>query len=661
MIQKFSLLSILIAFLLSLSACCTKMPSSAIPPPSINPNARAEAFKLFYRERAERTVLALNRFGLAGDTFFASAFGKNYIARAGNRFEAVPGPNDNNPIGMTVFGVWKGYQAIGGRDLELPLIRLFEGLAFNEAVSGHPGLTCREALPGWTVTLDGVNKTVTRMKAGSAVTPPVTCSTALEREILDRFYNGVVFTYRNDPGEYYFNFKAVNELEDFSTTFVFHGLPDFLRISDCCSSWMVTKTGPWKGAFWGNHNSRDNFPDYAMGYLAALEAAATPGLPADLAKAAGHAAAAARRTCDAIAAAGMPLMTVGEWSDYATLVPAGQRRPDGTTEAQYLGSLVSCQMAYLARAISSEGLTYPPPEISLPAAMTTCRSIDDAVMGVCWGDVLRIAEALENISPDLLKKATSGIRDDFKEILLSAAGLCYYARMTRQNALYDEARKTLWNLIRIARLMNEEDLTYHAALYARMFDMDAPMEDFKNFEIGDGRVRNIESRLASGDTSPSPLISNEQIRERVMTALEKRERWIRERYRNRFGDSVPVRRAGEGYECLGPDDRWMPTGNPRHLWFGDIQLWKEIPLCSLAPQTLDCSWARLGCAPADLNGSGSVDAADMAILDYLWNLFGPNAACFAGNGWCDGADLDRNGALDNDDRAFMAAAMGCIR
>jgi hypothetical protein len=293
--------------------------------------------------------------------------------------------------------------------------------------------------------------------------------------------------------------------------------------------------------------------------------------------------------------------------------------------------------------------------------MTTCRSIDDAVMGVCWGDVLRIVEALANISPDLLKKATSGIRDDFKEILLSSAGLCYYARMTRQDALYDEARKTLWNLIRIARLMKEEDLTYHAALYARMFDMDVPMENFKNFEIGDGRVRNIESRLAAGDTSPSPLMTDEQIREKVMAALEKRERWIRERYRNRFGDSVPVRRAGEGYECIGPDGLWMPTKNPRHVWFGDIQLWKEIPLCSLAPQTLDCSWARFGCAPADLNGSGSVDAADMAVFDQLWNLFGPNAACSAGNGWCDGADLDRNGALDNDDRAFMAAAMGCIR
>ena len=40
--------------------------------------------------------------------------------------------------------------------------------------------------------------------------------------------------------------------------------------------------GAWEGAYWGNHNSRDNFTDYALGFLAAMEAAATPGLPADL-------------------------------------------------------------------------------------------------------------------------------------------------------------------------------------------------------------------------------------------------------------------------------------------------------------------------------------------------------------------------------------------
>ena len=167
----------------SISACCTTMPSSVtIPQPTVNPSAKADAFKLFYRERAERTVLSLNRFAVAGDTVFASVFDKNRIARSGNEYEVVPGPKDNNPIGMAVFGAWKGYQALGGRDLELTLIRLFEGLVFNEQVSGHPGLTCREALPGWTLKIDGVNGQISRARGGGGLTPPISYSLDLEQE-----------------------------------------------------------------------------------------------------------------------------------------------------------------------------------------------------------------------------------------------------------------------------------------------------------------------------------------------------------------------------------------------------------------------------------------------------------------------------------------------
>ena len=424
MVRRGLLLSTVIVVTVSICACCTTTPSSVtIPPPAVNPNAKADAFKLFYKERAERTVLSLNRFAVAGDTVFASVFGKNMVARSGNEYEVVPGPKDNNPIGMAVSGAWKGYQALGGRDLELTLIRLFQGLAFNEQVSGHPGLTCREALPGWSLKLDGVNGQISRTQHGGGVTPPIPYGPGLEQEMLDRFYRGVLFTYRNDPWEYYFNFKAVDELEHFSTTFVFGDLPGygftspprFLRISDCCSSWMVTNSGRWRGAFWGNHNSRDNFPDYAMGYLAAMEATNTPGLPADLAEAARRATEAGRRTADAIVASGMAQMTVDEWHDYGTLVPAGQRRPDGKTESQDLGSFNSCQMAYLAKAISSEGLTYPLPEIKLPAAMTTCRSMDDAFLWMCWGDLVKVAEWLAGVSPELLAKLTDRVRDDIRE------------------------------------------------------------------------------------------------------------------------------------------------------------------------------------------------------------------------------------------------------
>ena len=664
------LISTIIVITMSMSACCTRMPSSVtIPPPTVNPNAKADAFKLFYKERAERTVLSLNRFAMAGDTVFASVFGKNLVARSGNEYEVVPGPNDNNPIGMSVFGAWKGYQALGGRDLEVTLIRLFEGLVFNEKVAGHPGLTCREALPGWTLKLDGVNRQIARTRGGDAVTPPVNYSPDMEKEILNRFYKGVQFNYRNDPWEYYFNFKAVDELEHFSTTFIFGDLPgygfssppSFLRISDCCSSWMITKSGPWKGAFWGNHNSRDNFPDYAMGYLAAVEATNTPGLPADLAEAARRAAEAGRRTADAIVASGMVQMTVDEWHDYDILVPAGQRRPDGATEPQDLGSFVSCQMAYMAQAISSEGLKHPVPEIKLPAAMTTCRSIDDAFLGISWGGLLKFAEWLSGAAPELLEKLTGGVRDDIRELMLCTAGLCQYARMTRQDDLYTEARNTLWNMIRLVRLLKDEEGLYLSAIYARMFDMEVPLEQLEGFRTGNGKIDKIESMLGINDTTPAPLLTDEQIQDRVTRFLAGQEFWVRERYQNRFGSNVPVRRNGEGYECVGPDGHWMPTENPRHVKFGNIQFWREISLCAVSPHTLDCSWARRGCAPADLDASGAVDSADLTLFNERWERFGCGAVCSNANGECNGADLDGNGVLNDEDRNFMAAAQGCRR
>ena len=660
--------SMIIVITVSICACCTTMPSSVtIPPPTVNPSAKADAFKLFYRERAERTVLSLNRFAVAGDTVFASVFDKSMIARSGNEYEVVPGPKDNNSIGMAVFGAWKGYQALGGRDLEITLIRLFEGLVFNEQVSGHPGLTCREALPGWTLKIDGVNGQISRRRGGGGVTPPMSYSLDLEQEMLDRFYRGVMFTYRNDPWEYYFNFKAVDELEHFSTTFVFGDLPGdgfsspprFLRISDCCSSWMITNSGPWKGAFWGNHNSRDNFPDYAMGYLAAMEATNTPGLPADLAEAARRAAEAGRRTADAIVASGMVQMTVDEWHDYGTLVPAGQRRPDGETESQDLGSLNSCQMAYLARAISSEGLRHPVPEIKLPAAKTTCRSIDDAFLWMCWGDLLKVAEWLAGVSPELLGKLTARVRDDVRELMLSAVGLCQYARITRQEDLYAEARNTLWNMIRLVRLLKDEEGLYVSAIYGRMFDMEAPLEELGGFWTGERRTASIESMLGMGDTPAAPLLTDEQIQNAVTEYLAGQESWIRERYQNRFGNTVPVRRNGEGYECIGPGGHWVPTENPRHIMFSEIQLWREAALCAAAPHTLDCSWAKRGCAPADLDGSGVVDSSDHALLNEKWERFGPGAGCGAANSGCEGADLDGNGVLNDEDRNYMTAAQGC--
>ena len=693
-------------------------------PVTPNPTAKADAFKLFYRERSLRTNLAFNRFALAGDAVAATAIGKDAIARAGNAYEVVPGPNDNNPIGKSAYAAWKLYQAIGGRDLELSLIRMFEGLAFSEAVTGHPGLTVREALPGWTRTMDGESGEIARVRDGAPVVPPTAYPEALEREILSTFYDGLVFTYRENPLEYYYAFKPINELTEFAITMVFSdtdALPRFLRISNCCSSWMIPQKGIWKDlGFWGNHNSRDNFSDYVMGYFAAFEAERMDALPADLALAASHAADAARRVGDTTVANGNILMTVDEWHDYDTLTPAGTVGPDGHSDWQDLGSLSSCQMAYAAQALSTRGLHWPVPVIPLPGAIETswlremfgklgldlplpveqCRTVDDAFVGLGWGDLMdlkiagmpwyELARIIGLVDPTLFPSLLGRLLDDFGELELGAVALCYYAQSHGDDRLFGEARATLGNLIRLQRVIADlvfgtaadaagrraldatygapavarglkdlQSMLYEAAAYARMYGIDSPLGDFGGFAIGDGRNASVESYLQLGDTSPWPLKIDQQIREAVAAALPGEDPWIQDRYTARFGDAPPVRRAGDGYERIGPDGQWGPAENPRHVWMGGVSLWFEAALCVNSPETLDCSWARLGCAPADLDGSGAVDAADQALFDAAWNTYGPGASCTEANRRCDGADLDGSSTLDADDQGYMAAARGC--
>ena len=78
------------------------------------------------------------------------------------------------------------------------------------------------------------------------------------------------------------------------------------------------------------------------------------------------------------------------------------------------------------------------------------------------------------------------------------------------------------------------------------------------------------------------------------------------------------------------------------------------------PDIISCAWARLGCERPDLDGSGTVDAADRALFDAARLAFA-GARCSPANGWCQGADLDHNYVSDDDDDAFMTAALGCVR
>ncbi len=696
-----------------------------------NLQAKADAFKLFYKERTQRALVSLNRFSLSGDAVAANAFGGARVARSGNQFEVVPGPDDNNPFGKTLFSTWKLYQAMGGRDLELTLIRMFEGIVFNEAVSGHPGLTTREAFPAWRRTMDGVGKTVTRTRFDVPVTAPVVYPADLEQEVLDTFFKGVVFTYRENPEETFFNLMPALSMGSFAVTYVFEELdhdPPFLRQSDCCSSFMKSQKGPWQGAYWGNHNSRDNFTDYAMGFLAAFEAEATSGLPEDLAQAASNAAEAARRTGDLVLASGNILMTVDEWHDYETLSPAGGMNPDGEVEWQDLGSLSSCQMAYVAHAVSSEGLSWPVPETPLPGAIETsairdlfrqiglpppplpviqCRSLDDAFIGMTWREILdiqifgipiwQVAELIALLAPDLFPNLLGTMMDDFSEMMLGAVMLCFYAQQEGDEDLLSASLQSLENFIELQAILAElvygvaqhplvlevngssvvqdqikaaDEMLYKGAAYARMFGFDSPMEYFNGFALGDARTAYIEEYLDRADTTEHPLLDDGEIGAVVDAKLDAtvdRAPWRVERYLERFPpDSeipYPVRRGGDAYECIGPDDEWMPTENARHEPFhiSSPGLWFEAPLCVHGTDTLDCSWASLGCAPADMDESGVVDEMDGTIFEDIYDRYGWGAWCNKGNGRCEGADLDRSGFLTRADRAFMEAAQDCTR
>jgi hypothetical protein len=73
----------------------------------VHPEAAARAFRLYYRERVERAV----------------------VARTGQAFEVVVGPNDSNAIGVSVWNTWMAYRVFGSRTLALSLVRMFDGLA----------------------------------------------------------------------------------------------------------------------------------------------------------------------------------------------------------------------------------------------------------------------------------------------------------------------------------------------------------------------------------------------------------------------------------------------------------------------------------------------------------------------------------------------------
>ncbi|RJO68684.1 MAG: hypothetical protein C4523_07295 [Myxococcales bacterium] len=669
--------------------------------PVFNPEAAAAGFKLYYRERVDRVVTAFNRYQLFGDAAFGVTIGKAGVAISGEEIEIVPGPNDNNMIGLSAWNAWQAYKIFHSRALALSLVRMFNGLAFLEGVSGHPGLTARNAYPGWTLAIDGRSGDVSRTVDGTVITPPVDYAPSLEAEIIAAFFGGGRFTYRENPADFMFDYMPAVEVGPYATTYSFSMLPRYIRVSDCCTSLMRTPAPyEWEGAFWSNHNSRDNFPDLAIGYLAALAAKSDPDAAPEVREAAERAWASGRRVGDSIQTHEGRLMTVDEHNPYDTLVVAGAVRPDGETESEDLGSLSSCQDAFLGRALSSDGLGLPPPGLPLPGSIEflmeglfdechasesvrLCRRLQEAYCGYDWDEMtelhlfghkwLEYIGEMEENSPGTAEKLIGSFQDDYYEVSLASVALADYAETVGDRELAAQARGVVGDMTELMRIFadliysqtapeRQVSRRYEAALFDAMAGRAPIAADLNGFARAEAQMASLESLLTLGDSAPAPLLTDEEILSQSEAYLSSRSDSVKARYREAYGETPPLRVAGEGYEAryFHPDEemQWRPVGRPQHHFVHGQRLLEAVSFCTRATSWLDCSWAALGCARPDLDGGRAVDEADEALFAAAQGTHG-QAVCREDNRWCDGADLDHSGASDETDAAFMAAAVGC--
>ena len=685
-----------------------------------NPSAKADAFRLYYMERLGRILPAYNRFKLVGDVVPAHTLGATLIDKSGSDYDVALHPVDNNDIGWSVFNVYQGYKVFGSRDQALTLIRQFEGLAVAEEISGIPGLTCREWQPDFNTTIDGLTGAIQRTHDGAPALPAESYPPQLEAEIVEAFFADGVYNIRADPTDYYFNIEPLVNPADYSVTFVFSEMPDYLRVSNCCSSFMVSKLGPFAGYFWGNHNSRDNFPDFGMGYFAACEAMDDPNADADVRASAARACAAGRRVGDSVVEHGYNLMTVSEFEPYDEehLIVAGATlRPDGTDEGwEGLGSMNMCQMSYMAKALSSEGLMYADEPVEIPGAYEviaikalfellglappeitkTCHHIDDFMVGLQFGSLLTMEVlgvplwdalgTLLKIKPDQVWPILIELADNLDQPEMAIFSVVYYARLAEDKAdLHYQAQRTLYHIVEIQRraaqlvldwaqaqdppvpqaVNRAEHYLAMASLYAHLGGVGNDEFDPLGFRREENFNAGFEAVLNRPDSTPAPLMEDAYIWQRILSELAgygDRPNTV-ERYWERFPTEAdkPLRRLGDHYENVGIDGEFKELANISHQWFSGLDLWKMLPACSLEPTVLDCAWARIGCAKPDLDSSGVVDGADQALFDAAYELYGPpnDTPCDEANEMCDGADLDSSGLVDEEDQAFMAAAQGC--
>jgi hypothetical protein len=672
----------------------------------VNVEAATRAFRLYYRERLHRVITAYNRYGMFGDSTFGINVNQFDYARRGSEIEVIPHTDKNNFIGTATFAVYHAHRIFGSRETELTLLRMLEGLVFFAEVTGHPGLTSRQAQPAWTRVMDGIAGEVRRTRLGEPVAHPASPSADLEAEILDTFYRGLRITYRENPEDAMFSFEPAVRPAQYAIIYSLDERPDFIRLSDCCASWMRVPDGEkWAGAYWQNHNSRDNLPDIGLGYVAARLAAEDATMSTRVREAARRAVEAGHDIGDQIFDHGGNMMTVDETHPYDELVVSGLVRPHGLPENEDLGSLANCPDAYLARAISSDGLSLPVPELPVPGAATvegmitagaidctavtrTCTTLDDAFCGLTWDamdelqlgglPVLDVIATLEQATPGTAQKLLGAFQGDYDDIVEAMMAIVHYAQATGTGDpdLALAARRAVKSMSDGMRSYadviwpdpeapDRVEQRYEAAVFDALAGADVVLADLDDFGLEEERTAAIEAALAFEDTEPWPLMTDEEITTAVEDQLRHlidqahpsgRGEAVVQRYREQWGEKPPLRRTPHGYEARTSRTDWHTVEVPRHVRVRDYYLLQALPICETAPNVLDCRWAVLGCERPDLTGDGLVDADDRAQFAAGFRSGHP---CGAGDAWCHGLDLDRSGALDDLDQAFLAAADGC--
>ena len=210
---------------------------------------------------------------------------------------------------------------------------------------------------------------------------------------------------------------------------------------------------------------------------------------------------------------------------------------------------------------------------------------------------------------------------------------------------------------------------YEAAISDALGALRVAEEDLEGLSIEEARMARTEGFLEIGEAEAWPLRSDEDLARIVTEGLAGlqdrsgpgRSDAIRTRYAATYLDrEPPVRRAGDAYEARQGDGPWVLAENLRHRGVGSLDILQGVVLCTTAPHIVACSWAQLGCAPAELDDSGAVDADDVALFGAAIDEHSLGASCDDGSA-CGGADLDASGVLDESDMAFMQAAEGCVR